>query len=466
MSKTTIILMVFAAMPFAAPISAQEKPAKKPPEQPVTLQGALGNPTGLTISGSVRARYEVLDNQFRPGLPKRDDLLALRTTLFAQYDAGPVRIGAELVDARAYFTDAGSSVGPNEVDALELTQAYIGFDLEDALGKGSATSIDAGRFTMDLGSRRLVGRNQFRNAINSFTGVRAQIRAADKSALTVFVTLPQTRLPRDRQGVLNNRIEFDRESFDSIFWGVFGTRPKAIGRASLDLYFYGLNERDAPGFPTRNRQLYTPGARLYASPAPGKTDYDVEGVYQLGSARATTAANAPRSQVSAWSIHAEVGRQFDVKWRPRVAVVYDLASGDHPGGDNNRFDTLFGVRRADFGPTGIYGPLGRSNISSPGVRLEVTPDTRLDGAIMYRAAFADSASDSFASSGVRDPSGASGRFAGHQIESRVRYWIVPKLLRADVGGALLVNGRLLNNAPNANRFGNPIYGYFDTSLTF
>ncbi len=459
---------------FAAPALAQEKPTEKPVEKPAakpadkpfTLQDALGNPEGLTISGSIRARYEVLDNQFRPGLDQHDDLLALRNTLFAQYDTGPVRFAAELVDARAYFTDAGSSVGVNDVDAVELTQGYVGLDLEDALGKGSTTSIDAGRFTMDYGSRRLVGRNNFRNAINSFTGVRATVKAADKSSIVAFYTLPHIRLPRDKQDILDNKIEWDRESLEYAFWGAFGNKPGIVGRANLDAYFYGLNERDAPGFPTRNRQIYTPGARLYSDPAPGKSDYEFEAAYQFGSERTGTTDNAPVQDVSAWFVHAEVGHHFDMPWKPRLSLEYDLATGDHPGGSYNRFDSLFGVRRPDYGPTGIYGPLGRSNISSPGLRIEVTPDTRWDGFIMYRAAFLDSASDSFASSGVRDATGRSGHFAGHQIEGRVRYWIIPKLLRADVGGAVLINGGFLDTAPNANGFGDPVYGYFDMTATF
>src|SRR3546814_4408696 len=69
---------------------------------------------------------------------------------------------------------------------------------------------------------------------------------------------------------------------------------------------------------------------------------------------------------------------------------------------------------------------------------------------MYRANWLDSETDSFANTGVRDPGGASGRFGGHQIEGRVRYWIVPKLLRLDTGAAVLINGRFLNDAPNAN----------------
>src|SRR3546814_4960554 len=89
--------------------------------------------------------------------------------------------------------------------------------------------------------------------------------------------------------------------------------------------------------------------------------------------------DAAKLDVSAYFVHAEVGYQFKAPWSPRVSVEYDLASGDKRGRNYGRFDSLYGPRRSDFGPTGIYGPLGRNNISSPGVRLEVKPDKRWDG---------------------------------------------------------------------------------------
>ncbi len=48
----------------------------------------------------------------------------------------------------------------------------------------------------------------------------------------------------------------------------------------------------------------------------------------------------------------------------------------------------------------------------------------------------------------------------HQLEGRVRHWIVPQLLRLDVGGALLLDGKFLKRAPNATGFGDTRYAYF------
>jgi len=99
------------------------------------------------------------------------------------------------------------------------------------------------------------------------------------------------------------------------------------------------------------------------------------------------------------------------------------------------------------------------------VRLEAAPDKRTDAMITYRAMWLENPRDAFATTGVKDGSGASGRFAGHQVEARVRHWLVPDVLQAETGGAVLFKQGVLRNAPNAPATGNSVYGYFDLSLT-
>jgi hypothetical protein len=59
------------------------------------------------------------------------------------------------------------------------------------------------------------------------------------------------------------------------------------------------------------------------------------------------------------------------------------------------------------------------------------------------------AHDTFATTGVRDPAGQSGRFAGHQIDADLRWWASPKRLRLELCTTFLVKGRFLRTAPNA-----------------
>lgn len=450
---------------IAMPAAARAQAASS--TKPGALQQAIGDPDNFTISGSVRVRYETVDNQFRPAAdPSGDDFL-IRSTLAAEYHSGAFKIGGELWDSRAYGLDARTPIGTSDVDAVELAQAYLGIDAGDVLGAGSKTSVTGGRQFLNFGSQRLVGINNFGNTTSAFTGLSLNYRAPDKTSVSLFYTLPQVHLPNDPDGIRHNHVEWDRESFDLRFWGAFVSKPALLPGLSAELYIFGLDERDRPDLATTNRHLVTPGIRLYRDPKPGHWDYELEADYQLGSVRTSTAATAPKADVAAYYIHAEVARQFAGGWQPRLSLEYDLASGDGRNPKSyNRFDSLFGTRRSDWGPSGLYGPLGRSNISSPGVRLEVTPAKRWDSFIFYRALWLASAVDSFASTGIKDATGRSGRFAGHQIEGRVRYWIVPKLLRLDTGAALLINGRFLEDAPNAAGRGNPIYGYADINIAF
>lgn len=462
MIARTLTAALAAATFLAGPALAQDP-------EPFTLQSALGDPDNLTVTASYRVRYEALDGQVRSGLDDTDDLITLRGLLFAEYDAGPFRLGAELQDSRAYAVDAGSAVSTGEVNAFELIQGYVGIDIDgDGDGEdGTTATADIGRFTMDLGSRRLVGRNNFRNTTNAFTGARFEATGARNAYYTSFYTLPHIRLPNDKEEILDNEVEFDDETFNLTFWGGFTQQPKFFGNdIALELYFYALDEDDSPSRPTRDRELYTPGFRIYRNPAADKIDFELEGIYQLGSISASSAADAAELDVSAWSAHADVGYTFSGGWNPRVIVEYDIATGDDGEGDFNRFDALYGVRRPDWGPTSIYGPLGRANIHSVGTRLEVKPSSRLDGFVGYRAAWLYDERDTFASTGVRDPAGLSGDFAGHQIEARARYFLIPGLLRLEAGGAVLFPGEFLDDAPNASGNGATTYGYIDLTAAF
>ena len=431
-----------------------------------TLREALGDPDGLTIGVSIRTRYEAIENQFRPGLAQSSDALLLQTSLHVEQDTGPVRIGGEILDSRAYGGDTGSSLSTSEVDALAITQAYLGFDLGQALGKGSATTFQAGRFTMDIGSRRLVARNRFRNTVNTFSGFRADWKAAGGQSVTAFYTLPVERLPDDQEDILDNHVQMDSQSFALTFWGTHATTPLPISGARLEAYFYALDEEDRPDTATRNRHLRTPGVRLVRLPRPGLIDFDVEGAYQFGNIRASTAATAQQLDVSAYFVHAELGYGSAAGWKPRLAVQLDVASGNKGDGSYNRFDTLYGARRFEFGPSSLFGALGRSNIRSAGGMLEAKPDARTVLATGYRAAWADSTQDSFSTTRVSDSSGEVGHFAGHQIEVRASYWLIPKVCQVEAGGAVLFQGDFLKNASSANGYGDPRFAYFSTIVNF
>lgn len=442
--RTLTLLGMTAAAAFAAsPLHAQ-----------------AGADDGLTLSGSVRIRYELLEGQYRPALPPRDDAITMQTSIIADYRGGPWHVSAELVDARGYLIDAPGAVSTSEVNALELSRASISY-------RDGPVELTAGRLHLNLGSRRLAARNAFRNTINSFTGLRLDWRGNQNDTLTAFYVLPQTRLPSGRAELIDNRVRWDRESFDLAFWGAHYTRPDLFDGIALQANVFGLTERDGDNGPTRNRHLVTWGARLHRAPASGQWDIDMEGAVQTGTVRASLAPNARRQDVRAFFAHAELGYSPDLPGRPRVSLLLDIASGDDPrSAAFTRFDTLFGARRWEFGPSGLFGALARTNIVAPGIRGEMAPTPRWDLMALWRPAWAHDRRDRFSNSGPADPQGRSGRFAGHMLEVRLGHWLIEKKVRLEAGTAWMTSGRLLEEAPNATGFGDTRYAYGQMTVNF
>ncbi|MET0137907.1 MAG: alginate export family protein, partial [Sphingobium sp.] len=379
------------AIIMAAPAQADELP---------TLQKAIGNPGDFSLSGATRLRYEALGGQARAGFGESEDLVSLRTIITAEYRTGALKFGAELHDARVFGIEPGSVVTANEVNTVELVQAHATLALPGLLGKGSKTTVQAGRMTLNIGSRRLIAADDYRNTTNGYTGIRADMKIADGTAATILYMLPQIRLPEDAASIRRGKIQMDRENFDTQLWGAFLTRPRLVGRTMGEIAYVGFAEKDAPGRPSRDRRLSNISARLISDPMPGKWDFEAEAIHQFGTVSTGTAATAPRQRVAAWLLHGDVGYSFPGAWKARLSIEYDLAGGDGPGGTNGRFDTLYGMRRADFVPSGIYSAIGRTNISTPGVRIEVAPGKRLDAYASYHPLWLANRFDSFSTTGV------------------------------------------------------------------
>lgn len=403
---------------------------------------------GFDLSGTTRLRVEAIDGQARAGFNEADELVNLRTTLMAQYRDGPVRYVAELWDSRVYGDDRGTPVSTGEVNALELVQAFAEVKAPGLLGKGSSATLAAGRFVMNLGSRRLIAADDYRNTTNGYTGLRADLTWRNGWNATLIYTLPQQRRPDDPPRLRQNAVAFDHEGFDLVLWGGLLSRARAIGTVTVETSFFHLGERDQPGHPTRDRSLDTASVRLIRDPAPNHVDGEMEAIVQRGHASTNVAASAPRQSVRAWFLHADAGYTFADPWKTRFSVEYDHASGDKPGGANGRFDTLFGMRRADLAPAGLYNAISRSNVISPGLRVETVPSKRTDLMATLRSMWLAAREDSFSSTGDRDASGRSGSFAGTQLDARVRHQLV-SWLRLEVDGVLLAKGRFLQEAPNA-----------------
>lgn len=439
-----------APRPLLALLILGAAPAVAHAGAPLSLHDALSAPKALTLSGTARVRYEAIDGQPRPALREPNDVVVLRSTLLMEYRTDAFRIGGELWDSRAYGGHRGGGLGVGDVNAAELTQAYV------AAKFAGHAELQAGRFVMNLGSRRLIAADDYRNTTNGFTGFRLTGKYGPTAVEAIYV-MPHTRLPDTEDAILHNRVRWDRESTDLMLWGGALARNGLPGGLSFDGSLLGLDEHDGPGRPTRDRALRTATGRLLTAPAPGKFDFEAEYSYQFGHIRAGTQPAAALLDVAADFAHLEVGYSFRHPWKPRLSLEYERASGDDGKTSFGRFDTLYGSRRADLAPSGLYQAVSRANIESPDVRIEAAPSARLDLAFDYRVMWLESATDSFSTSNLRDATGASGSYAGAQWEGRLRWWVAPNVLRLEINAILLEKGHFLKSAPKAPQSGDTHY---------
>lgn len=448
----TLAAAQITALAVATPLFAQ---TATPPDSRWTFD----------LSGEARIRYETLDGQFRAGGRGGDQLIVMRTLIKGEAVRGPIALVAEIEDSRGYLGDDGTPYTTSWINPADFLQAHLRVSIPDVPGQAE-TQAQIGRMTLHIGSGRQIERVEFANAIFNYTGLHLNGRTHGGARWHALYVVPVTRLPTSRAEMAKNRLSGDEEATRRHLWGLHYIRPNSFKALSSDLtaeaFAYGLKEEDTSVLPTPNRDYVTYGGRLLRAPKAGQWDLDVELALRTGTRRATSLPSDTRDlTVRAHALHAYWGYTFKHTWQPRVALDLVWASGDKSPTDGrfDQFERLFGSRRTDLGNTGIHGPLTPANIVAPGARIEIRPSNRLDARLAYKHASLDSATDSWVVAGVRDPSGQSGRFIGHAIDGRVRYWIRPKALLGEVGGSALFGGDVGRRAPNASRQGDSYYSY-------
>lgn len=483
-----VIVLAVSTVSFANISNAEEKKTyTKPPvaafssqmndaltgsgkyEKPVwNLHDALKLPEWLTMSLEHRTRYETMDGTFRAGSRGGDQQIPLQTDVFMEARYKDFRIGGEFMDARQFGADSGSGVNNTQVDGVDLLQGYLAWADQNTLFSGLGTEIIAGRQTLNFGSRRLIARNVFRNTINSFDGLRFRVLDYDHWQFNAFVTMPVNRYPTSSADILDDQLQFDRAQGHTWFSGGFLEMYNIGWGINSEVYLYHLDEGDTHKNPTTNRRYFTPGMRFYVKPTKGAFDFQFEGIGQFGTVRANTnSSNGTNLSHNAWYEHLDLGYTFDVPWQPRFAFEYDYASGDkNPNdGKDERFDTLYGARRFEYGPTGIFGAFARTNVNTPGYRLGFSPLHDVQTTLAHRFFWLAQSTDSWGSSGLQDKTGHSGDFIGQQLEITTR-WDVNSSLNLETGWTHLFKGEFAKHAPNAPNPQDINYFYVQSQFRF
>jgi Alginate export len=420
----------------------------------------------LSFSGAQRSRYEAVESQFRPGFDESDRVLAMQTSL--RFDALLPRLNVvgEIMDSRAELNDRGSYLNALEVNTLEPVQAYVALRSKGD-GDGRSSTVRLGLMTLDLGKRRLLARNRYRNTVTSFAGIDWDWHDSDDRELRAFYLQPRHPLPTDKEALLQNEQQLDRGLRDSALLGLFyQLRPWARG-STLETYL--LSFRFSPVASAAALDLDSLGMRAYRAAKPHELSYEVEAVLQGGTSGGMVAGIARDDlRVHAHFLHLELGYTFNGAWAPTLAAQYDVATGDRDPLDarDERFNTLFGARRFDFGPTGIYGPFFRSNIETPGVRLTLHPRPRLQGMVAYRAYYLESPRDQWIGTGLADPTGRSGDSLGRQLEASFTWAAIENRLSFETGVAKFDVGAFPRITQGADFRGDPTYFYAALTTRF
>ena len=415
------------------------------------LRTALHLPDWIDVGLEQRTRFESYDHPWRSnqriGNGSTDPSIALRSRVRVGLGGnGPLRFLFEGQDSRAYLDrelgDFRDTTTVNEFDILQLLGSLT---LSNVAGTVLRTDFHFGRMTMDFGRRRIIARNGFRNTTTAFDGLHWQISQGQTWRLRAFFVEP----------VIRSEVQLDEQNSKSILGGTY-LESRHFPWFQVDAYYLGLNDQHVATVADR-RTYSTFGGRLYKDPEPGEMDYEIESAWQTGTRGAT--------DHFAHFQHLDLGYTFHLPWSPRLLFHYDYASGDRQPGDsqNERFDTLFGDRRFEYMPTGTFGPFFRTNLSSPGWRLIVTPAEGWTVQLKHRVWYLAQSKDFFGNSGLRDASGQAGTSLGHDMELRVQ-WALNNNMDFDVGYDHWFKGSYFDRLPAS--VGLPAGGNKDTDYFY
>lgn len=442
------------------------------------------NVTWLDVGLDFRTRYEYRENDYRKidtgtvGYRKDPDnlfLLRTRAYLGVKEILDPLRAVVEFEDSRSYNGHYEKTVA--DVNEFELIQAYAELYFDDALGFNRPLSIRAGRQALELLDRRFVGTNQFRNTTNNFDGFRVRFGKKENNwDLDTFAFRPVERL----------KYEFDRMDEDTWFYGGILSIREWSKYITIQPYFFGRKVNGDPyNAVAENRKndidIYSPGVRVYGLIGDTGLDFDANFTKQFGRFGYTRrGSNGQPDQVlklqhDALAYSLELGYAFDHEWKPRASLYYGYGSGDK---DPNRNATSYANQKLDT----FYGfnqPWSRNdyfswdNVHAPKARIELTPYKDLKVEAGYNAYWLASDTEAWNRANLRDTSGNSGSFLGHEFDIRMVHKFNPYIewslsyARFEPGGftkdqARPVAANGINGGPYTDQPSN--FFYFEVSL--
>lgn len=357
----------------------------------------------LDIGGQVRTRYhserglgqvagatrfQDTDNQF--GL--------LRVRAYADYKATDrLRFFAEGIYADTLDRDdqyIPRGIDRNFGDFLNL---FVDAKISDN------TTVRLGRQELLFGAQRFVSPLDWSNTRRTFDGVSTISKFNDWSVNAFY-----------SQVVPVNLDSFDNPNEDLDFYGAYATY-KGPKNNTLDLYYLGFNNDTGPD---GTFSLDTFGTRLFGSR--GDWLYELEGAAQTGT------QNALGQNHEAYFGTIGVGRKLsNARWKPALWFYYDIATGDDVAttGTFERANDLFPLGHKYLG---FLDAVQRSNVSSPNVRLSLSPTDKLSFLFWYYNFQSVEASDVISSLGGTPAQDLTSKDFGNELDFVATYKFNPR----------------------------------------
>lgn len=382
----------------------------------------LGDWAVLDVGGEFRLRqhHERILTRF-------DNFLLQRTRVYGDlHIQDGFRFYAEAHDAVSYWGDLPPrAIEENRFDALNLFADWRVWD-----GAQGDLWLRGGRQELLYGSQRLISPLDWANTRRTFDGVKTFWQGESWNA-DMFWTRP---VPFAQH--LGGDTTFDAPDPLQEFYGLWLTH-KGLENHKFDLYYlrYGNYNPASPGGPILFEN-HTFGGRWE-----GKHEawlWELEGGYQFGADRGLD------HTAGFYTIGA--GRKLTrLDWNPVVWLYYDWASGDRDPTDDvhTTFNQLFAFSHKYLAWMDL---VARQNIEDWNCLVTLTPRSDLEFLFWYHVFHLQQARDALydASGAVRrvDPTGASGRDVGSELDMTLRWTFRP---RADVlfGYSHLFPGRFL-----------------------
>ena len=109
--------------------------------------------------------------------------------------------------------------------------------------------------------------------------------------------------------------------------------------------------------------------------------------------------------------------------------------------------------------------MARSNLVSPGFRINLRPAERWQVMALFRRNYLESNRDAWTTTGIQDVTGASGDHIEDLSEIRFRYELAPESTQLEFGVAYHSAGSFAQRASTGDVGRDALYGYVQTTFS-